>query len=105
MAKVNYVKPKGSIVYKILIALLAVVLIGTIIYPKTLWDQEEKNVDACRENMVHILYAELVYLNENATYTDTLEKAVDLSLPTLRENDSNFLPISTPPWRSISWTS
>jgi len=77
MAKATYVTPKGSIVYKLLIIVLAALLIGTIIYPKQLWDKEEKNTKSCRENMMHILYAQLVYLNENSTYTDTLQKAVD----------------------------
>ncbi|MBN1542420.1 hypothetical protein JW992_09765 [candidate division KSB1 bacterium] len=80
MAKVYYVKPKGSIVYKVLIALLAVALVATIVYPKKLWQKEEVNTKACRENMVHILYAELVYLNENPSYNDTLQNVVDFIL-------------------------
>ncbi len=71
------VKSKGSIIYKILIVLLGVALIFSILYPKYVWDQEEKKAAKCRENMVHILYAELTYLTENNAYNDTLLKVSD----------------------------
>jgi len=66
------VSPKGSIIYKLLIVLLGVVLIFSILYPKYIWDQEDKNTVLCRTNMEHILYAELTYLTENNAYNDTL---------------------------------
>ena len=71
------VKSKGSIIYKVLIVLLGVVLIFSILYPKYIWDQEEKKAEQCHANMVHILYAELTYLTENNAYTDTLSKVSD----------------------------
>ena len=66
------VSPKGSIIYKLLIVLLGVALIFSILYPKYIWDQEDKNTVQCRTNMEHILYAELTYLTENNAYNDTL---------------------------------
>jgi ABC-type multidrug transport system fused ATPase/permease subunit len=73
------VKARGSIIYKIIIVVLVVGLIWTIEYPKTLWKNEGKNAQLCRNRMEHILYAELIYLSYSGadTYTDTLKKAVD----------------------------
>ncbi|HPG39162.1 MAG TPA: hypothetical protein PLP19_03665 [bacterium] len=69
--------PKGSIIYKILILLLAAGLLFTILYPKNIWQKEEDNTKACRKNMEHILYAQLTYLTDNNAYEDTLAKVVD----------------------------
>ncbi len=69
--------PKGSIIYKFLILVLAVALVLTIIYPKQLWDMADKETKICQEHMDHILYAELTYLSENNAYNDTLAKVVE----------------------------
>ncbi len=71
-------KPRGSIVYKLLIVILMVALVATILFPKSLWNKEAQNTQICHENMEHILYVEYVYLSENNTFTDTLGKAIDL---------------------------
>ena len=73
-------RPKGSIVFKILIVILAAALVGTILYPKHLWEREEANTRQCRENMVSIMYAEYLYLQERNTYTDTLQNLLNLIL-------------------------
>lgn len=72
------VKSKGSIIYKILIVILAVALVGTILYPKKLWKAEEANQEICRDNLEHILYVEYAYLSAKNVFTDTLAKAVEL---------------------------
>ena len=71
--------PHGSIIYKILIVILSVALVATIIYPHTLWKQEAKRTKQCRDNMEHILYAELTYNSESGTgtYNDTLSKVIN----------------------------
>jgi hypothetical protein len=69
--------PKGSIIYKLLIVLLSVALIATILYPRSLWKQENARTDECRQKMEHILYAEYVYLSENNAFNDTLSRVVD----------------------------
>ncbi len=74
--QVKYLNPKGSIIYKFLIVVLVVVF--SIVYPTRLWEKEQANQQECRNNMTHILYAELVYLMENDAYTDTVENAVNL---------------------------
>jgi hypothetical protein len=78
MATGSNLKPKGSIIYKLLIVILGAALIFSIVYPQRQWDKEEANTKECRQNMNHILYAELVYLVENNTYTDTLENVVNM---------------------------
>ncbi|MDZ7369981.1 MAG: hypothetical protein ONB12_02280 [candidate division KSB1 bacterium] len=71
---------KGSIVLEILAVILAGLLIFTLTYPAKLWKAEEINTKICRENMQHIYYAELTYLDNFLVYTDTLEKAVNYIL-------------------------
>ncbi|MDZ7373013.1 MAG: hypothetical protein ONB23_03490 [candidate division KSB1 bacterium] len=66
-------KPKGSILYEVLIVILAGALVGTILYPKHLWEKEDRNRKACRENLVSLTYAEFVYLKERGKYTDNLD--------------------------------
>jgi len=67
---------KGSIILKALIVILAVALIATILYPKKIWEQEEENVKECRANMDRIFKAEMIFLQYNNTYTDTLERLI-----------------------------
>lgn len=69
-------KAKGSLVLKAVIAILVVVLILTLLYPKSVWKQEEENTKACRINMDRILKAELVYQKYFNTYTDSLPELV-----------------------------
>ncbi|NIA29286.1 MAG: hypothetical protein GWP06_05135 [Actinobacteria bacterium] len=71
-------RSRGSIIYKLLIVILAIALVATILFPKSLWNKEARNTQLCRENMEHILYTEYVYLSEKNTFTDTLSKVVDL---------------------------
>ncbi|NOZ60114.1 MAG: hypothetical protein GXO74_00380 [Calditrichaeota bacterium] len=67
---------KGSIILEILIVILVVALIATILYPKKIWEQEEKNTQLCRSNMDRILKAELVFQKYHNTYTDSLPELV-----------------------------
>ena len=66
-------KPRGSILYKILIVILAAALVGTILYPKHLWEQEERNTKQCRENIVSLTYAEFVYQSQYNDYTASID--------------------------------
>lgn len=69
--------PRGSIIYKFLIVVLGIALVGSLLYPDRLWKQEEANAKKCRAHMEHILYAESVYLTETNTFNDTLTKVVE----------------------------
>lgn len=73
-------KAKGSILLELLAVILAVALIFTVTYPKRLWDKEAENEELCRENMWHIYFAEITYLDTKLVYNDTLEKVVDFIL-------------------------
>ena len=81
-------KPKGSIILEILAVIFAVALIFSLIYPGKLWKQEEQNQDKCRENMWHIYFAEITYLDANLVYNDTLEKVIDfIALTDIKKDD------------------
>ncbi len=70
-------KAKGSIIYEVLIVVLAIVLIWSIIYPKIITENEEFNTTACRERMNDILNAELQFQKYNTVYSDSLNEVVE----------------------------
>ncbi|MFQ6112647.1 MAG: hypothetical protein ACE5NG_01015 [bacterium] len=70
-------KAKGSIIYELLIVVLAGVLVASIIYPKKLTEREEENTRVCRERMSDILNAELQYQKYNDVYSDSLPEVID----------------------------
>ena len=70
-------KPKGSLIYEILIVLLGVLLVVSIMYPKRLSDKEEVKTELCRFRMSEIFNAELQYLKYNRTFNDTLSLVVN----------------------------
>jgi hypothetical protein len=69
-------KAKGSIILKALIVILGVALIATILYPKKIWEEEEENVKKCRANMDRIFKAEMIFLQYNNIYTDSLDQLI-----------------------------
>ena len=73
-------KAKGSIIYELLIVILIAGLIGSIIYPKSVWEEEETKAKLCRDRMMHIMYAEALYKTFTNTYTDSLPELVDFIL-------------------------
>ena len=70
-------KPKGSLIYEILIVLLGVLLVVSIMYPKRLGDKEEVKTELCRFRMSEIFNAELQYLKYNRTFNDTFSLVVN----------------------------
>jgi len=67
------VKVKGNIVYEILIVILAVALVGAILYPSKVWKQEAELENVCHARMDAIHQMELKYrLTEAGTFTDSL---------------------------------
>lgn len=70
-------KASGKIIYELLIVILAVVLIGSILYPKKVKDQEVRYTELGRVRMDQVHKAELQYLRYNNTYNDTLERVLD----------------------------
>jgi hypothetical protein len=69
-------RARGSIIYETLIVLLTAALIGSIVYPKKLWDQMKRETDECRARMSSIFDGELQYQKFRATYTDSLPELV-----------------------------
>jgi len=70
-------RPKGSLVYEILIVVLAALLVVSIMYPKRLSDKEEAKTELCRSRMSEIFNAELQYLKYNRIFNDTLSQVVN----------------------------
>ena len=65
-------RAKGSIIYELLIIILAVILVVSILYPKRLKDKARLNTELGRSRMSQLLNAELQYQKFNGRYTDTL---------------------------------
>lgn len=70
---------KGSILYKILIVILTAALVGSIWYPKKLWDEEARNLETCRQRMTNIYNAALMYQRFGPTgqFSDSLNLLID----------------------------
>ncbi len=68
---------KGRLIYKVLILVLFAALIGSIYYPKTLWDKEAKNVELSHYRMSNIYNAELQYHYFHESYTDSLPALIE----------------------------
>ncbi|MDZ7724528.1 MAG: hypothetical protein U5R06_17435 [candidate division KSB1 bacterium] len=94
--KKKVLRPKGSIVYEILVVLLVVALYFTISYPAKVWDTEKHNTNLCRENMWHIYWAEITYLDDSLVYADTLSHVVNHILDdTTHQNLRLFTKLDT----------
>ncbi|HHS13233.1 MAG TPA: hypothetical protein ENN03_05630 [bacterium] len=71
-------RPKGNLLYEILIVVLVIVLIGAIVYPANVWKHEEELQKNCRTRMeANHLIAQL-YRNQFESYTllDSMKTAV-----------------------------
>ena len=76
-AKKKRVKARGSIVLELIAVILAAALIFSLTYPSRLWKEEEQRTEICRDNLWHIYFAEITYMEDQLVYTDTLDKVVD----------------------------
>ena len=66
-------RPKGNILYEILIVILVAGLLGAIIYPSHVWKQETDQETVCRARMSALEQMELSYRMSVAnTYTDSM---------------------------------
>lgn len=75
-------KPKGNVLYEVLIVVLAIVLMFTILYPQRIWHREDVQESICRTRMDAIHNLELQYINQVYTYSDSLDKVKNLVLST-----------------------
>ena len=62
-------KPRGKIVYELIIVVLIVGLFATIIYPSRIWRKEEALQNICRARMETLHALELHYLGKEKTFT------------------------------------
>lgn len=69
---------KGSIILEILIVILVIALIATILYPKKVWEEEERNTVTCRANMDRIFKAELIYQKYHNNYTNSVDELISI---------------------------
>lgn len=69
-------KPKGSIVYEIVIVILVIILVLTIWYPKKVWQQLNRDEMLCRDRMQRVYDAEVLYNYKYGTYSDTLDSVM-----------------------------
>lgn len=61
-------KAKGSIVYEVLIVILIAILVATILYPRTVWKNIEKETILCRDQMNRIVDAEGLFISFHESY-------------------------------------
>lgn len=89
-------KVKGSILLKSLIVILAVALIATILYPKKIWEREQKSAEKCRANMDRIFKAEMTFLKYHNNYTDSLDQLISFfKQDTTKEIIRDYFKIDT----------
>lgn len=69
-------KAKGSIYFEIVIVILVLILVGSIVYPKKLAEQESSNIEVSRFRMDQLQKAGLQYQKYHGTYTDTLSNII-----------------------------
>lgn len=70
-------KAKGSIYFEIVIVILVLVLVGSIVYPKKLAEQESSNIEVSRFRMDQLQKSGLQYQKYHGVYTDTLSNIID----------------------------
>ncbi len=73
-------RPQGNILYEILIVVLVVVLIGTILYPARVWEDETELQEVCQTRMETIQQMEFSYLGKTSTYSDSMPGVKDVVL-------------------------
>ncbi len=67
-------KARGSILYEVLILVLAAALIGSILYPKKVREDEKMHTALGRYRMEQLQLAGLQYQKYNGAYTDTVSQ-------------------------------
>ena len=76
---------KGSIIFKIIIVLLALLLVAVIALPQKIWTEEEIVVNKSRKNMNAIFEAQKFFHQKSGRYTDDLD-----TLITVIQNDTSL---------------
>jgi len=78
-------RPKGNIIYEILIVILVAGLLAAILYPSRVWKQEAAMENVCRARMDALYQMEVNFrLSEADTYTDSVAWLRDYIMTTPR---------------------
>jgi hypothetical protein len=70
-------KPKGNLLYEILIVVLIVVLIGTILFPSRVWEKEEEMQRVCRTRMETVYRLEKLNIRKFNDFTHDISFLID----------------------------
>jgi len=70
-------RPKGNLLYEILIVVLVFVLIGTILYPRKVWKNEEEMENVCHTRMETLQHLEVQYLFNQNVYSDSISEVLE----------------------------
>ena len=73
-------KPKGKFIYEVVIAVLAIALILTILYPANVWKLETEEEQVCQARMEAIQMIEYRYFPKENGYTDSIPKLIASTL-------------------------
>ncbi len=94
--EMSAVKAKGSIILKILIVILTGALVATILYPKKIWDGEQRNTDTCRTNMDRLFKAEMIFLQQHNNYCNSLDQLISfIKSDSTQKNIREYFKIDT----------
>ncbi len=74
MAQDKPIKPKGSIVLKLLIVIFFVLMLVSILVPKAEWNRQKEERDRCRLRMENLSYVIREYGAKNLGYMDNLDE-------------------------------
>ena len=88
-------KAKGSIIYEILIVVLAIGLIFTIVYPKKVWKQQDELQQVCRARMDALQQLEYRHMEYVESFTD--------SVPALKNNAMQYPEVVQALDSTINW--
>ncbi len=72
-------KAKGSLIYEILIVILIIVLVATLLYPKSIWEEIDKEATLCHDQLSRIFDSELLFMNfsENFNFDSSLVNVIE----------------------------
>jgi len=79
MAKEKVSRSPGSIILELLIALLIVVLLLAILYPKKLWNDQDMREQLSRQRMENLHFAAKFYHKVTKQYTDDINSIISFA--------------------------
>ncbi len=76
VAETDMMRPKGSLILKVLIVLLLVMLIASVLYPGRLWEEQDNLVQATRDRMENLNYVVQRYNQVNNRFTADVQELI-----------------------------